>query len=74
MAKVREEGIVDKEGANNGLTETYHHLMAFYANAHVPENIDDIKGTWIIDEKEKEAINTVLDMLKDCGANPESLT
>lgn len=53
------------------LTELYHSVMSFYVNAHVPRNIDDVKGEWIISADEKLAFEKVLDVLVDCGANKD---
>ena len=53
------------------LTDLFHNIMSFYANASVPRNIDDVKGEWIISADEKLAFEKVLDVLVDCGANKD---
>lgn len=51
------------------VTDLYHNLAGFYANAHVPVDGHKIKGEWIIDQVEAQAIVKVLDVLIDCGAD-----
>lgn len=56
------------------LTDTYHLLMAFYSNSQVPIDADGVSADkmWIIDADEKRAIEVVLDVLKDCGADTKA--
>lgn len=58
-------------GQQELITELYHALSSFYSSTCTPRHTDEVKGIWIIDKKEKEAIKIVLDMLVDCGADDE---